>query len=229
MVIELVLLVLGAYLLGSVPTAYIVARLSRGVDLRQYGSGSVGATNIGRLTSKWVGIAVGVFDLVKGVLLVLVAHLIGLGIVQQVAVGLAAIIGHNWSVFLRFSGGRGVLTALGVILILPSLNGGVPWEGIIGLAFTGIGVFFLHNLPLGVFAGITALPLVAWGFGRPLPIILGFAAIFLILVIKRLAVPRAAIASSTGTGQLLLNRLLFDRDIRDREAWIYRRPEQQEE
>ncbi len=229
MVIESVLLVLGAYLLGSVPMAYLVARIYRGVDLRRYGSGNVGATNVARLTSKWVGIAVGIFDLGKGMLVVWVAQLIGLGIALQVVVGVAAIIGHNWSAFLRFSGGRGVLTTLGVALILPLLNGPlVPWEAIIGLILTCIGLFIFHNMPLGVFAAITVLPLVSWGFNEPFPIIMGFLVVFLILVIKRLAVPRAAIASSTSIGQLLLNRLLFDRDIRDREAWIYRRPEQQE-
>ena len=218
------LLVIGAYLLGSVPMAYLVARWSRGVDLRQYGSGSVGATNIARLTSKKTAAVVGLFDLAKGLVMVWVAQLIGLGITEQAAVGLAAIIGHNWSVFLRFSGGRGILTTLGIAIFLPSTNGLVPWEAIVGLTITAIGVFALHNLPLGVFVGMSSVPLVSWGVGEPLPLTLGFLAMFLIIVIKRLAVPRATIAASLSTRQLLVNRLLFDRDIRDREAWIHRVP-----
>jgi len=177
---------------------------------------------VARLTSKWVAVPVGTFDFAKGMVLVWAAQLVGLGIAQQVTVGLAAIIGHNWPVFLRFRGGRGVLTTLGVAFILPLINGLVPWGVVVFLTITAIGLFIGHNLPVGVGAGITALPLVSWGVDEPLPLTLGFLVMFLVMVIRRLAVPRAAIAASLSTRQLLLNRLLFDRDIRDREAWIYR-------
>ena len=223
---RVVLLVIGAYILGSLPLAYLVAKWSRGIDIRQYGSGGVGATNLLRATSKWIGMPVILFDLGKGVLVVWVAQLMGLGIAGQVTVGLAAIIGHNWSVFLRFSGGRGMLTTLGIALILPIINNSVPWEAVAGLTITAIGAFVLHSTPLGVGSGVLALPLVSWAVGEPLAMTLGFLAMFLIMVIKRLAVPRAAIAASLSNRQLLLNRLLFDRDIRDREAWIHRVPHQ---
>ena len=71
---------------------------------------------------------------------------------------------------------------------------------------------------------MVALPLVSWGLGQPFPVTLGFLAMLLIIVIRRLAGRRAAIAASVSNRQLLLNRLLFDRDIRDREAWIHRVP-----
>ena len=223
MAIEFVLLVLAAYLLGSAPAAYLVARLSRGIDIRQYGSGNVGVANLWRLTSRWLAILVVIFDLAKGMVMVWVAQEIGLGIAEQVTVGVAAIIGHNWPVFLGFSGGRGVLTTLGVALILPSINGLVPWGAIVALAIAGIGAFVVHNLPLGVGAAVVALPLVSWGFAEPLPFTLGFLAMFLIVVIRRLTA-RQTIAVSIGKKQLLLNRLLFDRDIRDKEAWVHRVP-----
>jgi len=80
-------------------------------------------------------------------------------------------------------------------------------------------------VPLGVGAAVAALPLVSWAVpGEPLPITLGFLVIFLITVIKRLARRRTDISASLSNGQLLLNRLLFDRDIRDRKAWIHRGP-----
>jgi len=224
MVIGFILLILGAYLLGSMPAAYLMARWFRGIDLRQYGSGSIGVSNLWQSTSKWIAMPVIFFDLGKGVLVVWTAQLIGLGIPHQVTVGLATIIGHNWPVFLRFSGGRGMLTALGVALILPLINNLVPWGVIVALAIAAIGTFVLHNIPLGVGAGVIALPLVSWAVGEPFPITLGFLAMFLITVIKRLAVPRAAIAESLSNRQLLINRLLFDRDIKDREAWIHRVP-----
>ncbi|GAH54098.1 unnamed protein product, partial [marine sediment metagenome] len=118
MAIEFGLLTLGAYLLGSVPAAYLAARWFRGIDIRQYGDGNVGASNLLRLTSKRIAIPVVIFDLGKGALMVWMAQLLGLDTTQQVTVGLAAVIGHNWPVFLRFNGGRGIFTSLGVISIL---------------------------------------------------------------------------------------------------------------
>jgi len=210
--------------LGAVPAAYLVARLSRGIDLRRYGSGSIGASNLWQSTSRWIAMPIIPYDLGKGMLAVWIAQLLGLDITQQVVVGLATIVGHNWSVFLRFGGGRGMLTTLGVALILPLINGMVPWGIIVALIITIIGTFVIHNVPLGVGVAVAALPLVSWAVGDPLPITLGFLAIFLITVIKRLAMPRTAIAASLSNRQLLLNRLLFDRDIRDRKAWIHRAP-----
>ena len=218
------MLTLGAYLLGAVPAAYLVGRWSHGIDLRQYGSGSIGASNLWQSTSRWIALPIIPYDLGKGMLAVWIAQLLGLDVTQQVIVGLATIVGHNWSVFLRFGGGRGMLTTLGVALILPLINGLVPWGIIIALIIAAIGAFVIHTVPLGVGVAVAALPLVSWAVGDPLPITLGFLVIFLITVIKRLAMPRTAIAASLSNRQLLLNRLLFDRDVRDRKAWIHRAP-----
>jgi len=228
MSIEFVLSLLGAYILGSVPAAYLAAKWSRGIDIRQYGSGNVGATNLLGLTSKWIAIVVIVFDLVKGVVVVWAAQLIGLDIAQQVAVGLAAIIGHNWPVFLRFNGGRGILTTLGVIFIL------VPWLAPIVLVIA-FSFALYHQLALGVLLGTISAPVAVWFFSQllgvadKLPIALGFLAIFLIAVLRRLTAPRTSLTVSVPLRQLLVNRLLFDRDIRDREAWIRRQPLKEEE
>jgi len=228
MAIEFVLSLLGAYLLGSVPAAYLAAKWSRGIDIRQYGSGNVGATNLLGLTSKWIAIVVIIFDLVKGGVVVWAAQLIGLDITQQVAVGLAAIIGHNWPVFLRFNGGRGILTTLGVIFIL------VPWLAPIVLVIA-FSFALYHQLALGVLLGTISAPVAVWFFSQllgvadKLPIALGFLAIFLIAVLRRLTAPRTSLTVSVPLRQLLVNRLLFDRDIRDREAWIRRQPLKEEE
>ena len=224
MTIPFGLLILSAYLLGAVPSAYLVAKWSRGIDLRQYGSGNVGLSNLLRSNFRWLIIPVILFDLGKGMIIIWVAQLLGLGYAQQVTIGVAAIMGHNWPVFLRFSGGRGILTTLGVIIILPSINGMVPWGAIISLIITAIGAFVVHNIPLGVIIAVAVVPLVSWGFTEPLPLTLGFLAIFLITIIRRLTVPRAAIAASVSQRELFINRLLFDRDIRDKTAWIHRLP-----
>ena len=223
MTIWFVLLALGTYLLGSVPASYLAAKWLRGIDLRQYGTSQVGAGNLWRMTSWKLGLPVGIFDLTKGLAMVWVAKLVGLDIAQQLVVGLAAIIGHNWSVFLHFSGGRGIGTTMGVILILPLINDMTPWASVAFFTILIIGSLIMRSSPLPVFAGIAMVPLVSWWFQEPLPVTLGFLTIFFIIVVKRLTAPRSADAVSIGKRQLLLNRLLFDRDVRDRKAWMYRK------
>ena len=224
MVIKFVLLIVGAYLLGSVPAAYLAAKLTRGIDLRQYGSGNIGVGNLLKFTSKRLVTPVIIFDLGKGIVMVWAAQLVGLDMAQQITVGVAAIIGHNWPVFLRFNGGRGVLTTLGVALGLPIMNNLVPW-GMVGFLTTaGVGIYIIHNAALGINTGVAVMPLVSWWVNEPLPITLGLLAMFLIGVIRRLTVPRTALVESVSDRQLILNRLLFDRDIGDREAWVHRIP-----
>ena len=214
-------LILGAYLLGSVPASYLVAKWFRGIDLRQYGTSQVGAGNLWRLTSWRLGLPVGLFDLSKGLVMVWVAQLVGLDIAQQLVVGLAAIIGHNWSVFSRFHGGRGIGTTIGVIFILPFINDMTPWVMVTFLTILVIGTIIIRSSPLPVLVAAVALPLVSWSL-ESLSVTLGFLAIFLVIVIKRLTATRPV--SAVSKGELLLNRLIFDRDIRDRKAWMYRVP-----
>ncbi len=226
MAIEFSLLTLGAYLLGSVPAAYLAGKWSRGIDIRQCGDGNVGATNLMRLTSKRIAIPVIIFDTGKGVLMVWIARLLGLDITQQIVVGVAAIIGHNWPVFLRFNGGKGIFTSLGVISIL------VPWLGLIALLIAYSMAPF-RQLALGTIISVASLPIFSWflpqpfSIEKPLPITLGFVAIFLLAVIRRLTAPRTIFTASVTPRQLLVNRLLFDRDIRDRKAWINQKASQE--
>ncbi len=229
MAIDFRLLTLGAYLLGSVPAAYLAARWFRGIDIRRFSDGNVGSTNLMRLTSKRIAIPVIIFDLGKGALMVWIAQLVGLDITQQVTVGLAAIIGHNWPVFLRFNGGRGIFTTLGIIFILVPR----PWLGLIVLIIA-YGMAPFRQLALGTIIAVASLPIFSWllpqlfGIEKPLPIALGFVAIFLLVVIRRLTAPRTIFTASVPLGQLLVNRLLFDRDIRDRKVWINQRQSQPE-
>ena len=219
MTIGFILLVLAAYLLGSVPTAYLIARWRRGIDIRQYGSGNVGASNVSAVVSKRWSIPVTVFDIGKGALAVWVAQQLGMGAAEQVTVGIFAIIGHNWPIFLGFQGGRGMFTTLGVITML-------SWKlGLIVLAMSYV-LAPLRQLSLGVFLALVSLPLFSWFLGQPLgieaklPITLGLAVLTLIALLKRLLAPRTGLSESVPPAELLVNRLLFDRDIRDRKAWI---------
>ena len=219
MSLEFILLIIAAYLLGSVPAAYLVAKWLRGIDIRQYGSGNVGASNISAIVSKRWSIPVTIFDIGKGALTVWAAQLLGLGAAQQVIIGIITIIGHIWPVFLRFRGGRGIFTTLGVILILsPKL----------GLIVSVLAYLFapLRQLSLGVLVGLTSLPVLSWflsqplGIEKPLPLTLGLVAMLLLAIFRRLTAPSSPITASVPRRELIINRLLFDRDIRDRKAWI---------
>ena len=95
---------------------------------------------------------------------------------------------------------------------------------ICSVAAAAIFLFAFHNAPLGVVTALATLPLVSWVFGEPLPFTLGFSVIFLLSVIRRLTAPRTSLTASVSLRQLIVNRLLFDRDIRNREAWIRRTP-----
>jgi len=197
-----------------------VAKWRRGIDIRQYGSGNVGAANVLAVVSKRWSIVVTIFDVGKGALTVLVAQqLLGLGVAQQVAVGIATIIGHNWPVFLRFQGGRGIFTSLGVITMFS------PKLGLIVLVMSYLLAPF-RQVSLGVSLSLVSLPILRWFLSQPLgieerlPVTLGFVVLALIALSRRLTVPRTALSESVSPLQLFINRLLFDRDIRDRKAWI---------
>lgn len=131
------LFILLAYLLGSLPSSYVAGRL-RGVDLREHGSGNLGATNVYRVLGAGAAVPVVVFDIAKGfVPTSLFPGWDGSADARlAIAYGLAAIAGHVWPVFLRFRGGKGVATGAGVLLALAPLTtalGLLIWIGVVSL------------------------------------------------------------------------------------------------
>jgi glycerol-3-phosphate acyltransferase PlsY len=111
-----------AYLLGALPTSYLAGRLGRGIDLREHGSRNLGATNVYRVLGWRYAIPVGVVDVTKGALpVVLCSRLSGGPAWLPVATGVAAVIGHVFSPYVRFKGGKGVATAMGMLLALAPL------------------------------------------------------------------------------------------------------------
>ncbi|MBG7617808.1 MAG: glycerol-3-phosphate 1-O-acyltransferase PlsY [Chloroflexi bacterium] len=216
---EIALIIVIAYLIGSIPTAYILVRVFYGIDIRRHGTGNVGASNVLKSASKKLGALVMPLDILKGVLAMVIARLFDADVAVQMVAGIAAIIGHNWPVFLKFQGGRGIATSLGVILALS------PWLGLIMLVMA-YSLAPLRQLSLGVFIGLTSLPILCWLLGDALGIeekgvvTVGFIALTLLAYFRRLVLPRSALGQSISTGELFLNRLLFDRDIRNRKVWL---------
>jgi len=107
-----------AYLIGSIPVAYIFGRLLKGLDIREHGSGNMGATNAFRVLGKGPGTLVLILDIIKGIIPVtLLANAFGLGdALSLVIIAVAAVAGHNWTIFLGFKGGKGMATSLGVLI-----------------------------------------------------------------------------------------------------------------
>ncbi len=122
-VVTLSALCIGAYLIGSIPTAYLMGRLLKGIDIREHGSGNVGATNVMRVLGTPAGIATLAIDLLKGYVavrcLVPVLRPDGGDLqVWNIAACIAVVAGHNWMLFLRFTGGKGVATTAGAFLAM---------------------------------------------------------------------------------------------------------------
>jgi glycerol-3-phosphate acyltransferase PlsY len=215
------ILIIGAYLLGALPVSYLVAR-ARGIDLTKQGTKQVGGGNLWRTTSRKFGLSVGIFDFLKGMIMVSIAHALGLDIAQQVVVGLAAVIGHNWPVFLRFHGGRGASTTLGIVIIIPVINDSTTLLPMaISICIVVIGTVIMRSSPLPVFLAAASLPVTYWAFKEEQNVIMAFLAVFLVIAIKRMTAQPMSESVTTSKKQVLLNRLLFDRDIRDRKAWMF--------
>lgn len=166
--------ILISYLVGSFPTAYIFARLIKGVDIRAYGSGNVGATNAMRLLGKPAGITVLLLDILKGFAAVVVLGGIflepGAGMqaeTMQLLFGIACILGHSYTVFLRFKGGKGVATSLGVLIGLAA--GSVSLRVILAMVLlVWIAVFVLSRVvSLASISAAAAFPVFVLIYRQP--------------------------------------------------------------
>jgi glycerol-3-phosphate acyltransferase PlsY len=224
----MILLTIGSYLLGSVPAAYIAGRLLKGIDIREYGSGIASGSNVWHSIAKWAIVPVGVFDLFKGIIPVLVAMQLhftvgGSEVAAQGVGALAAMIGHSWSVFFKFGGGRGVTPMLGALGFF------APWELIIFVAVWvgGLGIF--KNSPLFMIVAAVAMIIASPFLSNPLlssdePLMATWflLSMLLLLIIKRIIAERPV--PRDNWKQVILCRLLYDRDTRNRTDWIYRKP-----
>ena len=219
MILKSCLLVLGAYLVGSIPTSYLVGKWLRGRDLREYGSGTVSGSMLYEHVARWAVVPVGLFDMGKAALPLWLGQQWGLALPVAIAGGLAAIAGHNWPLFLRFHGGRGLGCFLG--LMLPFFPWGFPFV----LAFLMVGWLLGDSAPWAL-VGIGTLPLFAYAVGGPAAMVGLAAGGFLVLTLgKRLEANRRPLPPpGPERRRVLVRRLILDRDITDHQAWIAREP-----
>jgi len=141
-----------AFLLGSLPTGLLIAKV-RGVNLKEVGSGNIGATNVLRTTGKWAALITLIGDSAKGAVAVLIARYYGVGVFFEGVVGLCAVLGHNFSLFLKFRGGKGVATSLGVLTIYS------PQTGLFTIIIWLMTVLITRYSSLGALVSFGLLPL----------------------------------------------------------------------
>ena len=167
-----------SYLVGSIPNGLIIGKVFWGIDLREHGSHNIGATNAWRTIGKVPGIAVFLLDLLKGGFGVYMGMLIGGTPLSMVLGGIFAIIGHSCSIFLGFSGGKGVATGLGVIAMM------MPVPALIVFAVWFIIVKITGYVSLGSIVAAALVPVLSFAFARPAEIT-AFGVIAAALVIFR--------------------------------------------
>jgi acyl phosphate:glycerol-3-phosphate acyltransferase len=150
--VKIVLLSLAGFLIGSIPTGQIIAR-SRGIDLQQAGSGNIGATNVLRTTGKLPAFFTLIGDMIKGIMAVLLARYFEVGIMYEGMIGIMAVLGHNFSIFLNFRGGKGVATSLGALIVY------APLAGLATIVLWLVTVLITRYSSLGAIISFSLLPL----------------------------------------------------------------------
>ena len=213
-----ILLISFGYLVGSIPTAYICGRWLKGIDLRQYGSGTVSGSMVYEHVAHWAVVPVGLFDIAKAAIPTWLGVRLGLGTSVAAAAGLAAAIGHNWPLYLNFTGGRGLSPMIGLWLVLfwPC----APWM----MAFLAVG-WRINSAPWALI-GLVTLPIFAHFVGGPDEVTPIAIAMLLITLIKRIEANRRPLPmKASDRRKVILRRLFLDRDVASQRDWIHRVPE----
>ncbi|MFC2022183.1 glycerol-3-phosphate acyltransferase [Chloroflexota bacterium] len=202
MMVNGIIAIIIAYLLGSLPSAYIITRLTTGKDIRQLGGGNVGARNVFQEVGLGAAIAVGIFDIGKGAAAVAIAiWLLGAPLPFVLAAGLAAVAGHMWSIYLKFTGGNGLATYLGVLSVL------MTKELLIALAITLVFIVVTRNAILSVNISLLSVPVSAWFLEKSWILVVFSIVLLLIMMLHFLPTARAAFVKA-GSREDFLAELL---------------------
>ena len=184
------------YLLGSIPTAYIVGRLRKGVDIRDIGSHNMGAANVMREIGIPEGIFVVLIDVAKGAGAILIAQTLDGSELWAFGAGFAALAGHNFPVFAGFRGGRGTATTIGIFLVL------APQSALVALAIVVIPFFVTLRFPAAIligvalgFIGFALLPLFIWLLEGSLTLVCYALAIDVFMLVRNLSRIRQLLAN----------------------------------
>ena len=175
------LLILFSYLVGSIPTGYLIAKHVMHIDIRQHGSGNPGAANVYRIVGKWAGIATFLVDAIKGFVPVCLARICCPEIYAiAVVCGVVAILGHMWTIYLKFRGGKGVATSAGVFFALAPIPTALAFATFIIL------VAIWGRISIGSIAASVVLPVVSWCMAYPMAEKIMVTAVGLLVIYKHI-------------------------------------------
>jgi acyl phosphate:glycerol-3-phosphate acyltransferase len=181
-----------AYLLGSIPFAYIIPRLTAGVDIRNLGLGNAGAANVFREVSRWKGVLVWAADVIKGASAVLIAIALGVSQPWVLGAGFAALVGHCFPVYIGFRGGIGAATFMGIFLV------NTPEAMAITFVLMSIPFLIAHRVIVAIMAVAPILLVLIWVFEHSWLLVAYAAALLLFMAIK--SIPGALKKPTTGNG-----------------------------
>jgi glycerol-3-phosphate acyltransferase PlsY len=205
-----IIAILIGYLIGSIPSAYIITRLATGKDIRKLGSGNAGGHNVMQEVGKWAGAAVGIFDIGKGAAAVAIAYrLLNVPLYEPqpfvVAAGAAAVVGHIWSVYLKFTGGNGLATTMGILCLL------MPRPLLIVVAVALILSAITRNPVLAINIGLLTVPFSAWLLEKSGVLVLLSIALLVIMVLHFLPTAINALIKAGSGGNLFAELLRRDK------------------
>lgn len=211
-----IIAILIAYLLGSISSAYIITRILTGKDIRTLGGGNAGANNVYQEVGLIPAIGVGVFDILKGGAAMFITRLLVDDLSTRVvnaplevqsyimAAGLAVVAGHIWPIFLKFRGGNGLATTIGVLAVI------MTTELLIAIAIILILVMITRNPILSVNISLVSVPLSTWLLDKPWIFILFAFALIIMMIINFIPTARDALVKAGGTDKLFAD--LFRRN-----------------
>jgi glycerol-3-phosphate acyltransferase PlsY len=201
-----ILSIIIGYLLGSIPTAYIVARLKKGIDIRNVGSRNMGAANVMREIGTPEGIFVGLIDIAKGAGAILIAQALNISELWVFGAGFAALVGHNFPVFAGFRGGKGSATVIGIFLVL------APLSMLVTLVIVAIPFFTTRKFSAAILIGIALvvvgfalLPLFIWLFEGSLMLVRYVLAIGIFMLFRNLSGIKQVLAKG------VIKDIIYDR------------------
>ena len=194
-----------AYLIGSFPSAYIAGRLGKGIDIRQVGTRNMGAMNVFYQIGFIAGLLVLAVDIGKGAAAVALAHWLGVPMIAELLAGAVVVIGHSFPVWLKFRGGRGGATCIGVLIFL------MPWGIPFYLVIFGVGLLLTRYPTLSYSVAFLCFPFIAWLIYHSGALVAFSIGILLLPVIKY--IPRIKEMRATGGNW---RRVFLRRNLKDR-------------
>ena len=199
------LAIICAYLIGSFPSAYIVARLRKGIDIREVGSRNMGAMNVFYKIGFWSGLLVLAMDIGKGAGAVALARWLGVPMIAQFFAGAAVVVGHSFPVFLKFRGGKGGATVIGILAFL------MPWGIPFYLAIFGLGLLLTHYATLSYSVAFLCFPFVAWLKYHSLELVAFSIGILLLIIIRYIPRVKEMRTAAGSWRRVFLRKNLKDR------------------